>query len=65
MLLGEIGLAGEVRPVSQAERRLAEAEKMGMGIAYLAERSIPRRMPKGLECVGVQTVRELLEKIFT
>jgi len=65
VLLGEIGLAGEVRPVSQAERRLAEAEKMGMGVAYLAERSIPRRAPKGLRCVGVQTVRELLEKIFT
>ena len=54
-----------MRPVSQAERRLAEAEKMGMGVAYLAERSIPKRVPKGLRCVGVQTVRELLEKIFT
>src|SRR6476469_6343771 len=45
ILLGEVGLAGEVRPVSQAERRLAEAEKMGMTVAYLAERSIPRRVP--------------------
>jgi DNA repair protein RadA/Sms len=64
VLLGEIGLAGEIRPVSQAERRLAEAEKMGMGSAFLAERSIPRRAPKGLKCVGVQTVRELLERLF-
>src|SRR5665647_1251470 len=65
ILLGEVGLAGEVRPVSQAERRLAEAEKMGMSVAYLAERSIPKRVPRGLTCVGVQTVRELLERIFT
>jgi DNA repair protein RadA/Sms len=64
ILLGEIGLAGEIRPVSQAERRLAEAEKMGMGVAYLAERSIPKRVPGGIRCVGVQSVRELLERIF-
>jgi DNA repair protein RadA/Sms len=65
ILLGEVGLAGEIRPVSQAERRLAEAEKMGMGVAYLAERSIPRKVPGGIKCVGVQSVRELLERIFT
>jgi DNA repair protein RadA/Sms len=64
VLLGEIGLAGEIRPVSQAERRLAEAEKMGMETAFLAERSIPRKAPKGLKCVGVQTVSELLERLF-
>jgi len=64
ILLGEIGLAGEIRPVSQAERRLAEAEKMGMSVAYLAERSIPKRVPSGIRCVGVQSVRELLERLF-
>jgi DNA repair protein RadA/Sms len=64
ILLGEIGLAGEIRPVSQAERRLAEAEKMGMSVAYLAERSIPKRAPSGIRCVGVQSVRELLERLF-
>jgi hypothetical protein len=38
---------------------------MGMSVAYLAERSIPRRVPSGIRCVGVQSVRELLERIFT
>jgi hypothetical protein len=37
---------------------------MGMGIAYLAERSIPKRLPSGIRCVGVQSVRDLLERIF-
>jgi DNA repair protein RadA/Sms len=64
VLVGEVGLAGEIRPVSQAERRLAEAEKMGMGVAYLAERSVPRRLPHGMRCVGVQTVRALLDHLF-
>ena len=56
ILLGEVGLGGEIRPVSQAERRLAEAEKMGMSVAYLAERSVPEaRAERASACVGVQT----------
>ena len=43
VFIGEVGLGGEIRPVSQAERRLAEAAKMGMTTAYLADRAIPRR----------------------
>ena len=34
VFLGEVGLGGEIRPVSQAERRLAEAANMGMTTAY-------------------------------
>src|SRR6185295_20006677 len=36
VFVGEVGLGGEIRPVSQAERRLAEAAKMGMTTAYVA-----------------------------
>ena len=43
VFLGEVGLGGEIRPVSQAERRLAEAANMGMTVAYLAERGVPKR----------------------
>ena len=42
IFLGEVGLAGEIRPVSQVERRLAEADRLGMRTAYLATRSVPR-----------------------
>ena len=48
VFIGEVGLGGEIRPVSQAERRLAEAANMGMTTAYLAERAVPKRVPKGL-----------------
>ena len=41
LFLGEVGLGGEVRPVSQSERRLAEGAKMGLTTAYLAERAHP------------------------
>jgi DNA repair protein RadA/Sms len=36
VFFGEIGLAGEVRPVSQAENRLKEAAKLGFLSAYCA-----------------------------
>ena len=65
VFLGEVGLGGEIRPVSQTERRLAEAAKMGMTVAYVAERGVPRRAPAGIRAVGVKTVRELFERIFS
>jgi DNA repair protein RadA/Sms len=64
VFVGEVGLGGEIRPVSQAERRLAEAANMGMTTAYLAERAVPKRVPRDLRCVGVRTIAELFERIF-
>ena len=64
VFLGEVGLGGEIRPVSQNERRLGEAAKMGMTTAYVAERGVPKRTPPGIRAVGVRTIRELFERIF-
>jgi len=65
VFLGELGLGGEIRPVSQAERRLAEAAKMGMTRAYMAERGVPRRAPRDIQAVGVRSVSELFERLFS
>src|SRR5947208_7357759 len=59
IFLGEVGLGGEIRPVSQTERRLGEAAKMGMTTAYMAERGIPKRSARGIEIVGIRTINEL------
>ena len=64
IFLGEVGLGGEIRPVSQSERRLAEAAKMGMSVAYMAERGIPKRAPRDIRAVGVRTVADLFKRIF-
>ncbi len=64
LFLGEVGLGGEIRPVSQSERRLAEAAKMGITTAYMSERAIPSRMPKGIRPIGVRTVGDLFAKLF-
>jgi len=64
IFLGEVGLGGEVRPVSQSERRLAEAAKMGMKTAYMSDRAIPSRLPKGIRAAGVRSVSELFGQLF-
>jgi DNA repair protein RadA/Sms len=64
IFLGEVGLGGEIRPVSQAERRLGEAAKMGMTTAYMAERGIPKRGARGIEVIGVRTINDLFRHLF-
>ncbi|MEX2154614.1 MAG: DNA repair protein RadA [Gemmatimonadaceae bacterium] len=61
VFIGELGLGGEIRPVSQVERRIAEAKNMGMGRVYVSERSAPRK-PNGV--VAVRTVHELFHELF-
>lgn len=60
VFLGELGLGGEVRAVTQVERRLAEAAKLGMTEAYLAERAVPHRVPTGMTVHGVRTLADVL-----
>jgi DNA repair protein RadA/Sms len=63
LFLGEVGLGGEIRPVSQSERRLGEAAKLGLTTAYLAERAIPRRAST-VQAIGVSTIRDLFDRLF-
>ena len=64
VFMGEVGLGGEIRPVSQTERRLAEAAQLGMKRAYVAERGVPRKAPRDIQVVGIQTVGALFDRIF-
>jgi DNA repair protein RadA/Sms len=65
LFVGELGLGGEVRTVSQIERRIAEAGNMGLTRVYLADRGMPRRTPRDVELVGVRTIQDLLTRVFT
>ena len=64
VFLGEVGLGGEIRAVSQVERRIAEAEKMGMSVAYVGERSVPKRSPKQIRVEGVRDIGALFRSLF-
>jgi DNA repair protein RadA/Sms len=64
LVLGEVGLAGEVRAVSQPEIRLAEAARLGFERAILpAANARHAEAPAGLELVGVSSVAGALDRI--
>jgi DNA repair protein RadA/Sms len=64
LLLGEVGLAGEVRAVSQPEARLAEAARLGFTRALLPAASARHcQPPAGLAVAGVASVAEALDVI--
>ena len=65
LFVGELGLGGEVRTVSQVERRIAEAANMGLERVYLAARGVPKRATRAAELVPVATIQELLRRLFT
>jgi DNA repair protein RadA/Sms len=64
IFVGEVGLGGEVRTVSQVDRRIAEAANMGMKRVFLAERGVPKRASRDVELIGVRTIQDLLRRLF-
>lgn len=64
---GEIGLAGEIRPVSNGQERLREAAKHGFKQAIIPKANMPRKGEKidGLNIIAVQRVSELIEAAIT
>jgi DNA repair protein RadA/Sms len=61
---GELGLAGEVRPVPYGEERLREAAKHGFQRAIVPEANKPRRPIEGMEIAGVERLEEALSRAF-
>jgi DNA repair protein RadA/Sms len=55
--IGEIGLGGEIRPVGQLDRRLAEAEQLGFSMAFVAEGNTDR--PRGRGAMRVREMRDI------
>jgi DNA repair protein RadA/Sms len=61
---GEVGLAGEIRPVPFGEERLREAAKHGFERAVVPAANQPRAPIEGLEVVGVKRLSEALDAVF-
>ena len=65
LVLGEVGLAGEVRAVAQADARLAEAARLGFTRALVpAGNARHAEVPAGLSIEPVETVTEALDRLF-
>ena len=62
LILGEVGLTGEIRSVSFSEKRISEAKKLGFTRAILPkENAIEVKGIKGIEIIPVQTVGEAIK----
>jgi DNA repair protein RadA/Sms len=63
VVFGEVGLAGEIRPVPSGQERLKEAAKHGFTRAIVPAGNLAKRAIEGLEVVGVHRLEEALSQL--
>ncbi|OBF05458.1 DNA repair protein RadA [Mycobacterium sp. ACS4054] len=63
VMIGEVGLAGDLRRVSGMERRLGEAARQGFTIALIPDGDDPRReiVPSGMRALRAPTIAAALQ----
>jgi DNA repair protein RadA/Sms len=64
VVVGEVGLGGEIRPIHQIDKRLAEAGTLGFKRVILPRtnrRGI--RAPEGLELVEVESIDQAIDAL--
>ena len=61
---GEVGLSGEIRPVSQAERRAVEAARLGFRRIFVSSYTRFDRKPEGIDIVKVADIPALVKSLF-
>lgn len=63
--LGEIGLTGELRPVSNIERMIKEAGKMGFKKCILPKKSIKKlQINEDIKLIGADSLKEAIDCMF-
>jgi DNA repair protein RadA/Sms len=66
LAIGEVGLAGEVRPVSGVERMVGEAARLGFRTVILPKRSAEKmKTPQGLILCGVLDIQDAIAALST
>ncbi len=58
VVFGEVGLAGEVRPVQRGQERLKEAAKLGFTHALIPHANAPRQAIAGLKIIAVRRIED-------
>ena len=61
IVIGEVGLAGEVRGASQMEKRIKEASRLGFERAIVPARGVRKTGKPGIQIVGVESVYRAVE----
>ncbi len=57
---GEIGLAGEIRPIAHGEERLKEAAKHGFKRALISAANAPRKKISGIKVIPVKRIQDVI-----
>jgi DNA repair protein RadA/Sms len=63
VVFGEVGLAGEVRPVQRGLERLREAAKLGFTAAAIPKANMPKQPIPGMEIMAVDRVEQAVAKL--
>ena len=64
-VMGEVGLAGEVRGISQCDRRVAECHRLGFTTVIVPKSDLARlKAPEGMRLIGVDTVLQAVSVLF-
>ena len=64
IIFGEVGLSGEIRPVTSGQERIQEAVKHGFKKAYVPWGNRPREAIAGMTVHPIKTLEEFLNLIF-
>jgi DNA repair protein RadA/Sms len=64
LVIGEVGLTGEVRPTSFCDRIVNEGYKMGFKNIVIPSRNLEKLDSKDISIIGVSTLREAIIKVF-
>ena len=63
VVFGEVGLAGEIRPVANGQERLREAAKHGFTKAIVAAANAPKKPLPGMQVVAVKNIAQALDAL--
>jgi len=64
VVFGEVGLAGEIRPVPNGQDRLREAAKHGFRCAIAPKANVPKKAIPGLEVIAVERLSDALDAVL-
>lgn len=66
LIVGEVGLSGEIRGISMPQQRINEAKKMGFTGCIMPAVSMEGIViPDGFHCIGVRSVQDAIQQIST
>ena len=61
VVFGEVGLAGEIRPVPSGQERISEAAKHGFKRAIVPHANMPKKLPSDMKVYGVKKLADALD----